>query len=88
VTNKTTIGSLKVAAEQVNQILAEIGVDIDASISGVNSKVRLDGFNGSKPFSQGYVPKIELRTAILAIQAVLYEVSRQLRVNGEEVEQY
>jgi len=76
--NRITLETLKASAEQVNRILAELGVDIDASIDAAYGRVKLVGFNGSQDFSSR-MTKSELFYAIKTVQDVLYEVSRQSR---------
>jgi len=79
-TYRITNGNLEGQAKQINQVLAEIGVDIDASISGAYGGVSLVGDKGSRHISRnGHMPKRELYNQLNTTLEVLYEVSRQLR---------
>jgi hypothetical protein len=64
----------------INTILAELGVDIDASISSQYGGVSLVGDNGSHNYSKnGHIPKRELYNQLQTVVEVLYEISRQQR---------
>ena len=82
-TDRITKGNLEARAEQINRVLAEIGVDIDASISGANGGFSLVGDKGSRNISRtGHMPKRELYNQLNTTLQVLYEVSRQLRAEN------
>ena len=77
--DRITRQNLTVSAEQINRILSELGVNIDASIYGAYGGVQLEGFSGSHKFSLGIRTKRELYDQLRTVTQVLYEVSRQLR---------
>ena len=80
--DRTRKEQLEISVKQLNRILKEINVDIDASISGANGGVSLVGFEGSKEFSSRQ-SRPEMISTIHAMQEVLYEVSRQMRTNRD-----
>ena len=77
--DRITRQNLTASAEQINRILSELGVNIDASIYGSYGGFQLEGFNGSHKFSLGIRTKRELYDQLRTVKEVLYEVSRQLR---------
>ena len=79
-TDRITLGNLQARALQINRVLAEIGVDIDAGISGAYGGVALVGAGGSRHYSRtGHIPKRELYNQLNTVLEVLYEVGRQQR---------
>ena len=78
--DRITFTNLRARAEQINRELAELDVDIDASISGAHGGVSLEGEKGSRHLSRnGYMPKRELYNQLNTTLEILYEVSRQIR---------
>ena len=72
--------NLQARANQINSILKELGVDIDASISGAYGGVSLVGDRESRNYSKtGHMPKRELYNLMNTAIEILHEVSRQIR---------
>ena len=51
--DKITQKNIQAKTEQLNRVLAELGVDIDASLYGANGGYSINAFDGSVNVSQG-----------------------------------
>ena len=82
-TDRITNNNLLARVNDINRILAELGVEIDASISGAYGGVSLVGDKGSRHVSRnGFMPKRELYHQLTTVVEVLFEISRQQRQQG------
>ena len=80
--DRITKSNLQARVKDINCILEELGVNIDASISGANGGWSLVGNKGSHNLSRtGHIPKRELYDQMTTVIEILYEVSRQQRGN-------
>ena len=76
---RITVGNIRARTEQLNRVLSDIGVDIDASLYGANGGWSINGFGGSHNFSTGIRTKREIYDQFNTAVNILYEVSRQQR---------
>ena len=87
-TDRITTGDLETRIGFINEILGELGVEIDGGLSVGNGGASFVGFKGTTPFNEGRPSKRELFKQLVTVEKVLVEVSRQIRkthINLEEV---
>jgi len=77
--DRITQKNIRAKTEQLNRVLAELGVDIDASIYGANGGWSINAFDGSVNVSQGIRTKREIYDQLYTAIEILYQVGRQQR---------
>ena len=78
---RITKGNLETRIGFINEILGELGVGIDGSLSVGNGGASFVGFKGTTEFNVGRLSKRELFWQLITVEKVLVEVSRQIRKN-------
>ena len=77
--DRITQKNIQAKTEQLNRVLAELGVDIDASLYGANGGYSINAFDGSHNFSIGIRSKREIYDQLYTAIEILYQVGRQQR---------
>ena len=72
--DKITQKNIRAKTEQLNRVLAELGVDIDASLYGANGGWSINAFDGSVNVSQGIRTKREIYDQLHTAIEILYQV--------------
>jgi hypothetical protein len=75
----TTKTALSIQAKHINELLKELGVDLDLSIEYAHGQPRLDAHNGSHIMSMR-ASKPNLEATFYAIKNILYEIGRVQRL--------